>query len=228
MKRRVAILIGAAAVLTAMAAGAQPVLTGAIAFETDSSGAATDGYWNTAGGDGIWNLYVIPGAPGGAFVNSGNGGATSISIPLSPGTYTFTLQGDHSLIQTYRGVNLFFDGDNTNPGISVYEANGVTGGQPDGNSTRELNGSLITGANSLTWEIAGARVVLSDYLVRTSVSNEDRVLNFNNTPNQINDDLITFTLTVELWPVPALGSAGAAALALLLAAAGAVGLRRLG
>ena len=228
MKRRGAILIGVAAVLTAMAAGAQPVLTGAIAFETNSSGAAVGGYWNTAGPDLIWNLYVIPGAPGGAFVNSGNGASTSISIPLAAGTYTFTLQGDHSLTQSYRGVNLFFGGDNTNPRISVYEANGVTGGQPDGSSTRQLDGNLVAGANSLVCYVAGYRVALSGYLVQTSVSGQDRVVDQNDTPNQVNDDLITFTLLVEQMPVPALGSAGVAALALLLAAAGAVALRRVG
>jgi hypothetical protein len=125
-------------------------------------------------------------------------------------------------------VNLFFEGDNTNPGISVYEANGVAGGQPDGSSTRELNGNLIAGANSLACYVAGHRVALSGYTVQTSVAGQDRAIDFNNTPNQVNDDLITFTLTVEVMPVPALGIAGLVALALLLAAVGAVALRRLG
>jgi len=223
-------LIGAAIFLTTLAASAQPVLTGAIAFETDNTGLAVGGYFNTVGGDYGWNLYVIQGPPGGAFVNSGNAASTSISIPLPPGTYTITMQSGHFQTQSYRGLNLFFGGEEITPSISVFEANGVTGGQPDGNATRTLDGEDVgnPGANTLVANVSGYRVRLSNFRAQTSGTASDRVSSLDNAPDGTDDDIITFTLEVDPAPIPALGAAGLAALALLLACAGFVALRRLG
>ncbi len=222
--------LGVAAMLLAipLAAGAQPTLTGAIAFSTDSSGNATGQWWNTLGLDGGWNLYVVQGAPGGAFVNTGNSASTSISIPLSVGANTFTFEGDYSVDISYQGLNLFFDGNNTVPAISVFDAVGVTGGLPNGGTTRQLDGTTIAGANSLVAYVDSYRVTVSGFLARLAVSGTDRVSPYADSADGSNDNLITLTITVEAAPaIPALGGTGLFGLALLIACASVVALRRL-
>ena len=219
------------ALLVASAASAQPTLTGMVEFSTNNSGSASlDQVWNTLGGDGVWNLYVIPGAIGGPFVNTGDGAAMPISIPLAPGTHTFTVHGDYSTISVpHMGLNLFFGGDNTSPRISVFGADGLIGGTPTGGSTYTLAGAPTPGANSVSFTADGYRVTLSEFLYRGNVSALDRVSPDSDSANARNDNLVTFTLTVEfVGAVPTLSAAGIAALGLLLAIAAVVALRRLG
>jgi hypothetical protein len=219
------------ALLVAFAASAQPTLTGMTTFSTDSAGSASGGQvWNTLGGDGTWNLYVIPGPAGGTFVNTGDGASTSIAIPFAIGTHTFTLHGDYSTISVpYMGLNLFFGGDNTNPRISVFGADGVAGGTATGGSTFTLASASTPGANAVAFTANGYRVTLSDFLYRSNVAGSDRVSSHNSVADGTNDNLVTFTLTVEfVGVVPTLSAAGIAALGLLLAAAAVVALRRLG
>ncbi len=221
--------LGVVAMLLAipLAAGAQPTLTGAIAFQTDSAGNTGGQNWNTLGGDGSWNLYVIQGAPGGAFVNSGDSASTSISIPLSVGANTFTFEGDYAGSIPYEGLNLFFDGANSLPRISVFETIGVTGGRPDAGNTRQLDGNGVAGAGTLVFYADGYRVSVSNYLARLNVSGTDRVSAHADSADGTNDNLITLTITVEAAPaIPALGGAGLLGLALLIACASVVVLRR--
>jgi hypothetical protein len=200
-------------------------------FSTDSSGTASGGHlWNTLGGDGVWNLYVIQGPAGGPFVNTGDGPSTSINIPLATGTHTFTLHGDYSAVTwSHMGLNLFFAGDNTNPRISVFGANGVLGGTRTGNTTYTLAGALTPGANAVSCITAGYRVTLSNFLYRAAVTGSDRVSSHDSVPDGVDDNLITFTLAVEPFePVPALTATGIGLLGLLIAGAALVALRRLG
>jgi len=71
-------------------------------------------------------------------------------------------------------------------------------------------------------------VRLSNFRAQTSGTASDRVSSLDNAPDGTDDDIITFTLEVDPASIPALGAAGLAALALLLACAGFVALRRLG
>lgn len=222
----------AATVLSLMAsiASAQPRLTGITEFSVDSGGNASGGQvWNTLGGGGVWNVYVIPGPAGGAFVNSDDGANMAISIPLTIGTHTFTLHTEYSGNFPTMGLNLFLDSGNTSPAISVFGQTGVGGGAPTGGTTYSLSGSTVTGANatSVTTE-NGYRVTLSDYLYTMS-GGTDRVSSHDDAPSGSNDNLVTFTLTVEYsGAVSTLSPTGVAALALLLAVAALVALRRLG
>ena len=219
------------ALLAALTASAQPTLTGMVEFSTNYAGSAfLDQVWNTLGGDGVWNIYVIPGPAGGAFVNSGDGAAMPISIPLAPGTHAFTVHADYSNITaTYLGLNLFFAGDAISPRISVFGLDGFIGGTPTGGSTYTLAGAPTPGANSVSFTADGYRVTLSEFLYRGDVSGLDRVSPNNDSANARNDNLVTFTLTVEfVGAVPTLSAAGIAALGLLLAIAAVVALRRLG
>ncbi|MBZ5590464.1 MAG: hypothetical protein LAO05_18085 [Acidobacteriia bacterium] len=216
--------------LVTSAATAQPTLTGMVQFSTDSAGSAVGGQvWNTLAG-GAWNLYVIQGPAGGPFVNTGDGPTTSIAIPLPIGTHSFTLNSDYSNVAVpYMGLNLFFAGDNTNPRISVFGADGVLGGAATGGNTFTLAASPIPGANTLSFTTDNYRVTLSDFLYSANVASSDRVQPFDSSPNGRNDNLVTFTLTVEALPaVPTLTTAGIAVLGLLIGAAALVALRRLG
>lgn len=231
MKTLRVLTAGVAMVLVAVSVQAQPTLTGMIVFSADGSGNASLGQiWNTLGGDGIWNLYVINGPSGGPFVNTGNSGAASISIPLALGTNTFTVHGDYSGVGfQHVGLNLFFGSDTTVPKISAFAATGVAGATANGGTTYRLDGGTVTGVNQLTYGTGIYRVTLSNLLFTPNVTASDRVDQQNNAANGVNDNVLSMTLEVEIAPaVPALSAAATAALALLLAATGLIALRRLG
>lgn len=222
-----------AVLLVASAAAAQPTLTGMVEFSCDSTGNASGGQvWNTLGvpPGGVWNLYVIQGVPGGSFVNTGDGTTTSISIPLSVGVHTFALNGDYSDVSVpYMGLNLFFAGDNVNPRISVFGANGGGGAATGGSTYTLAGGSGQPGANTLSFVADQYRVTLSDFVYNGNVAASDRVSPHDSTVNGRNDNITTFTLTVEAAPVvPTLTTLGGAILGLLIAAGAVVALRRLG
>ena len=167
-----------------------------------------------------------PAHSGVAWKNISSG--TSISIPLAVGTNTFTLHAEYSGPFTYMGLNLFFDGDNANPQISVFGADGVTGGTATAGTTYRVDGTQTGGAGTDTFTVGLYRVTLSSYLYRNAVPGVDRVADLNSVPSQVPDNVITFVLEVEdLRAVPVLSGGAAAALAMLLAALAFVALRRL-
>lgn len=72
-------------------------------------------------------------------------------------------------------------------------------------------------------------MTLSDFLYSANVASSDRVSPYGSVTNARNDNLVSFTLTVEAVPaVPTLARAGIAALGLLIAVAAVMALRRLG
>jgi hypothetical protein len=86
---------------------------------------ASGSLWDTVGGNQAYNLYIAPGTASsvtnaGQFLNSGNtASSTAINLPLTVGTHTFSIFGDNHPGYS-QGLSLFFDGNNGNPGISVY------------------------------------------------------------------------------------------------------------
>lgn len=167
-------------------------LTGLVSFSTTSAGNTTGEIWNTQGSDLAWNLYVTQAGSGlnGAFLNSGGAAGASINIDITtPGTYTFHYLAEtgNSPQATY-GLNLFFNGNNTGPGISVFAP--VNGGAWSANgaaTTRSLNGANVAGANTLTFIDGLTTVVLTDYSWylgnSTALPQLDRVQAFNNIPS---------------------------------------------
>ena len=119
--------------------------------------------WNTLGNEvSFANIYLTQPNAGytAPLINSGNGNNTSISVSLTPGTYQFyffTMGFWNNNPGTY-GLNLFFDGDNTRPGIAAYSpantiaATAVQAGQGnlslngDGNNEVPAPGSLTYAA----------------------------------------------------------------------------------
>lgn len=181
-------------------------LTGMVAFTANSHGKVALGpIYNTLGGDIVPNLYV---KSAGSFLNSGNGASTRISVPLTPGSHSFTLYGDAELpfVPSYFGLNLFFDGQ-TNPGISVFAAINSTSFSVDGNSKTPrltsippFTGLLAPGANSLTY----ADVTLTGFSFKApNVLKQDKVSLFSNNPDCENDFVGSLTLNVASpAPVP--------------------------
>lgn len=146
---------------------AQITLTGAMQFSTNAAGAGSPGgsqVWNTLGGDHYYDLWLAQSPNGGLPVNGPSDGQAGINIPLVVGNhYNYFIFGAPGLSTGYNAVNLFFDGNNSTPGISVY---GLTNGRhfrPDGNTTLALSGAAVAGANRAYYISGGTVVVLIGY-----------------------------------------------------------------
>ncbi len=127
--------------LLSLPAFPQVTLTGAVWFATTPTGgtsvqqAYADGASNTLGGDQWWNLWLALDPNATSPVNGPSDAQSSISIPLLAGnTYKYYMfaQGPCCTL-SYSGLNLFFEGNNTTPAISVFGVVGSTGFQPNGN-----------------------------------------------------------------------------------------------
>ena len=114
------------------------------------------------GGDLIFNLYLREGTTA---LNSGNGAATRISLPLlTAGTYTINYRAQPGLQSpTHFGLNLFFGGDDQTPGISaVVNANGSTFAASSALLTHRLDGlPVLSSGGTLQYIDGDYRVTLS-------------------------------------------------------------------
>lgn len=207
--RAVVLGLVAACCLTITTKASAGVMTGALQFSTNNSGALSGGQvWNSLGGDGTFNLYVTQANSGinGAFLNSGNTNpAARINVDLStPGTYMFHTFGQPGTIQSFFGLNLFFDSDDVNPGISVFAAVDTPLSPPypsfSANSSSTLNlqnNAPSAGAGTLVWSDGTVNVTLTDYRwSQPDVENLDRIQGLNNVPGAGNDFVGHFTLEV--------------------------------
>ena len=107
---------------------AGPILTGAQVLTSDASGAFQALHsWNTVPG-GADNLWIVDGSDMlGPFINGPTDLNASIAIELSPGTRTFSMFGEGGgESDGYWGIRLYFDGNNTQPGISLFAATDTT------------------------------------------------------------------------------------------------------
>src|SRR5262245_36971115 len=124
-------------------------LSGLVEFSTDASGNFFNGsVWNTRGGGGYAppggayapipgggyvpipgglggdtavNLWVIRGTNLlGVFVNGPSDPEAGISIPLAEGEYSFVVYGNQGGPTPHHALNLFFNGNNVKPRISVF------------------------------------------------------------------------------------------------------------
>jgi hypothetical protein len=204
------LISGAAVVAIASTLFVRPAsatsLTGLIEFSTDASGSEAQGeFWDTVGGNSRYNLYVAPGpiSAGNGFVNHGNGLGTAIDIPLTAGSYTFTIIGADHPIYTPDALNLFFDGDTTTPGISVVAPIRPLGAaEPafsadSGAKTPYLSAvqQTVPGAGTLTYTDAFETVTLTDYFWERSTT-VDLVTGFSDLPGSPQDFTGQFTITV--------------------------------
>ncbi|MGH9197924.1 MAG: hypothetical protein ACRD1T_19550 [Acidimicrobiia bacterium] len=183
---------------------AVPVLSGLIAFgATDAGSADGRGVWNTLGGDEHFNLWIARGltAP---FINGPTDALAGISLDLPDGIHTFTLFADpRAPGSPYFGLNFFFDGDNMNPGISVYGTESPTRFFvffPSSGMTLTLAAASVPGSGTLSFLSGSTSVTLTDFSWNAGLS--DRVSPFTATPNGFPDYIGQFTVRVETIPEP--------------------------
>ncbi len=182
---------------------AASTLSGLTEFSTDANGNSFGGQvWNTLGGDFIFNLYVAPGpiATNNAFVNHGNGALASINIPLAAGANTFSIFGQPGGDTGHAALNLFFNGNNSMPGVSVFAATRTGALEPsfaaNGGTTLTLAGGSVPGANTLSFVDGSNTITLTDYFWATpSVFNLSRVSAFDDSPSGTSNFVGQFTLT---------------------------------
>lgn len=160
------------AVALALPAHSQTTLTGAIWFATTPTGGTSidqgyaDGAVNTLGGDSWWDLWLALNPNATAPLNGPSDEQASISILLDTGrSSTFYLfAGGPCCSLKYSGINLFFDGDNSTPGISVFGALNTTSFLPNANSsTFSLAASIAPGSGTGFYRAGSDIVVLTGY-----------------------------------------------------------------
>jgi hypothetical protein len=159
-------LVLAAFLLIPLLAYPQVTLTGAIQFSANSSGAFSGNQsWNTLGGDACWDLWLAQNPDASSPLNGPSDEQAGINVPLSAGnSYQFYMFGAPDLSIGLNGLNLFFNGDNSTPGISVFGATNSSVFSPDSSSrTRTLAGAPVTGSGTSFYSSGGAVVVLTGY-----------------------------------------------------------------
>lgn len=190
-------------------------ITGATLFSATSGGNTTAEVWNTLGGDLIFNLYL---RDGGTAINTGNGASASVNISLAtPGTYVFGFRAQPALQNpNHFGLNLFFNGDNSTPGISaVMTAGGSSFGPNGAPLTHRLDGGLVSGANSLVFVDGPMSITLT--ALSQARTGGNTVGGYSSTPGIISGNDYTGSFTLVVTPEPSsylLFGAGLAGLAM--------------
>jgi hypothetical protein len=149
----------------------QTTLTGAMWMATTSTGgtsvsqAYADGALNTLGGDQWWDLWLALNPDATSPVNGPADAEASISIPLQAGnSYKYYIFGQGPCCNlNFSGLNLFFDGDASTPGISVFGPLGSSSFRPNNSSTLSLQGNPVPGSGTSFYSSAGVIVVLTGY-----------------------------------------------------------------
>ena len=148
-----------------LSAYSQTTLTGAIQFSTNSTGAIYGGQlWNTLGGDSPWDLWLARNPDATSPLNGPADSEAGIAIPLQVGSaHTLYIFGQGGTAVSFNGLNLFFDGNNATPGISVFGAINNSVFLPNSSTTTTLEGTSVAGSGSSFYNSAGAVVVLTGY-----------------------------------------------------------------
>lgn len=171
---------------------------------------------NTVGGDQADNIYVIEASSfTGAFINSGDGPSTSINIPLTAGTYTFTFFAGGGDDVGCFGMNLFFNGNGNSPGISVsaplnspasLQSCPAAPCSADSGSTMSLFEAAVPGAGTVSFTSGSTPVTLQSYVLYSfGTYNIDRVGAYDDVPDGQPDHIGQFTIQVGCQ-VTALGA----------------------
>jgi hypothetical protein len=187
----------------------QVTLTGAIQFSTNSTGAAYGGLlWNTLGGDSYYDLWLAENPNATSPVNGPSDAQSDISIPLqSDNAYRYYIFGQPGpgLITGFNGLNLFFDGNNSTPGISVFGATNGSSFLPTGGATLTLQGTSVAGSGTSFFSTGGVVVVLAGYTWNapaTPPGDVAQAFAFTPASGDVPDYFGSFTL--EVWPAATL------------------------
>lgn len=190
-------------------------LTGASVYDINAAGHYIGNGWDTTGGNGAANLYLLSAQnDAGSLINSGNGAATSLHQDLSsPGSYTYYFRADGGGFNwptPSAGLNLFFNGVGV-PGISAYVPFNTDHPTPTAYANGGLgigNADEVQGANSLSFSAGNTTVTLSNFTLfdyrnpATPNAAPDLVGVFDSTPNGVGDYSGMFTVRVAAVPEP--------------------------
>ena len=199
-------------------ASAQVFLTEIVTNGTTSNGTYIDRYdWHTSTlPSGAFNNWVINGTNlDGAFINGPTSANSAVNLPLSIGTYSFTLYNNVNLPDVdYYGINLGFGTQNPNMSLPNISAFGPawTGGlrtfSANTASTRFYD-SIVPAAGTLSFVTGDYRVTLTDFFfTKRDLYNRDRVNAYNNSPgapsptSSAADNVSGFSLRVEAAVAP--------------------------
>ncbi len=149
-------------------AHSQVMLTGAVEFSTNATGGAYGGQiWNTSGNDAAWDLWLSSNPNGSSPVNGPSDLEASVNILLEAGkSYRYYMFGAPSAMFKFAGLNLFFNGNNSTPGISVFGPVETPYFTPNNNSTETLSYAPVPGAGTAVYFYNGFAVVLTEYTWR--------------------------------------------------------------
>ena len=157
----------AAFLMVPLSAYPQTTLTGAIQFSANSSGAASGGQvWNTLGGDSYYDLWLALNPDATSPINGPSDTQAGIAIPLEAGnSYKYYIFGQPGCCSTgANGLNLFFNGSESTPGISVFGPIDSSSFLPNSSSsTLTLQGASVAGSGTTTYTSGGVIVVLGGY-----------------------------------------------------------------
>lgn len=149
----------------------QTTLTGAMWFASTSNGSTSvaqayaDGASNTVGGDQWYDLWLALDPDASSPVNGPSDSEAGIDIALQPDhTYKYYIFGTGPCCTlSYSGLNLFFDGRSTTPGISVFGPLSGSSFLPDKSPTLTLGGEPVQGSGTPFHISKGVMVVLTEY-----------------------------------------------------------------
>jgi hypothetical protein len=196
---------------------AEPTLSGVVLWQSFQSDGQYAGHFaNTLGGDFPYNIYL---KTGGNWINSGDGAAASVNYTLNPGTYVFDFWHSQGYTYNYGAMNLFFDGNNSTPAISVSTLMDATNNFQAINTVYSLpldcypssNLVFVNAANTLTFIDGNFEITLTDFRYFTppdhwpdaSDHSPDVVQAYNNVTDGWGDYNGSFTLSVATVPEPA-------------------------
>jgi hypothetical protein len=188
--------------LVPLTAYSQVTLTGAIQFSANSTGAyygTTE--WNTVGSPSCcYSLWLALNPDATSPVNGPSDAQAPIAIPLGVGNsstyYIFAYPWESF---SFNGLNLFFDGNDSTPGISVFGATNSSNFLPNGSSTLTLQGASVAGSGSASYSADGVTVVLTGYDWNTPATPPGDVCQgyaFAPAPGGVADYFGSFTLQV--------------------------------
>jgi hypothetical protein len=171
-----------------------------------SNGVFAVDIWNTLGGDYDWDLWLALNPDATSPVNGPSDAQAGISITLEAGnsyTYYTFVQPDVSF--SFDGLNLFFDGNNSTPGISVFGPINSKSFIPNSSGTLTLAGAPVAGSGSAAYSSGGVVVVLTGYTFNapaTPPGDVCQMKEFSPTPGDIASAFGSFTL--QVFPAAAL------------------------
>ena len=181
----------------------QTTLTGAIQFSTNSTGTFSGGQvWNTLPLDGscCYALWLAMNPDATSPVNGPSDAQAGIAIPLEVGnSYKYYIFAQPNTGFSFNGLNLFFDGNNSTPGISVFGAINSSNFRPNSSSTLMLKACCVAGSGTTSYSADGVIVVLTGYDFNTPATSPGDVCQayaFTPAPGDVLSFFGSFTLQV--------------------------------